>query len=92
MDEKPFKFESSNPRIATNVERNENVLLLSGAIFAASIYMYGRRKFRIDQNALNFMLFTGASAFASYQWASTFLSSPINEAGLLNNAKELQTQ
>ena len=92
MDEKPYKFESSNPRVATNVERSNNVLFLSGAIFAASIYMYSRRTFRIDQNALNFFLFTGASAFASYQWASTFLSSPINEAGLINNAKELQTQ
>ena len=92
MDEKPYKFESSNPRVATNVERSNNILFLSGAIFAASIYMYSRRTFRIDQSAFNFLLFSGASAFASYQWASTFLSSPINEAGLINNAKELQTQ
>ncbi len=66
MDDKPFKFESSNPRIATNVEANPNVFYLSGAIFAASLYVYSRRTFRIDQNALNFLLFSGASAFASY--------------------------
>ena len=52
--------------------------------------MYSRKKFRFDQNALNFLLFTGASTFASYQWASLFLSSPVIEAGLLNNKKELQ--
>ena len=92
MDEKPYKFESSNPRVATNVERSNNVYYLSGAICAASVYLYSRRIFRVNQNALNFMLFTGASTFASYQWAATFLSSPINEAGLINNAKELQTQ
>ena len=91
MDEKPYKFDASNPRVVTNVERSNNVLYLSGAIFAASLYLYSRRTFRIDQNALNFLLFSGASGFASYQWASAFLSSPINEAGLLNNAKELQT-
>ncbi len=91
MDEKPYKFESSNPRIATNVEDSNNVYYLSGAIFSASIYMYSRKKFRIDQNAFNFLLFTGASTFASYQWAATFLRSPINEAGLLNNANETQS-
>ena len=91
MDEKPYKFDASNPRVVTNVERSNNVLYLSGAIFAAYLYLYSRRTFRIDQKALNFLLFSGASGFASYQWASAFLSSPINEAGLLNNAKELQT-
>ena len=48
MDEKPYKFESSNSRVATNVEQSNNVYYLSGAIFAASIYLYSRRTFRID--------------------------------------------
>lgn len=90
MDEKPYKFESSNPRIATNVEQPAALYYLSGAIFVASLAVYNKRAFRMDQNALNFLLFTGASAFASYQWAATILSTPINDAGLINNAKELQ--
>ena len=90
MDEKPYKFESSNPRIATNIERSNNVLYLSAAIFVGSLYLYNLRTFRMDSNAVNFLLFSGASAFASYQWASAALSSPIIEAGLINNAKELQ--
>ena len=90
MDEKPYKFDASNPRVVTNVETSNNVLYLSGGIFIASLYLYSRRTFRIDQNALNFLLFSGASGFASYQWANTILNTPINEAGLLNNAKELQ--
>ena len=90
MDDKPFKFEGSNPRIATNIEAPKNVYAVAGGIFIASLYFYNKRTFRIDQNALNFVLFTGASAFASVQWANTFLSSPVIEAGLENNRQELQ--
>jgi hypothetical protein len=90
MEDKPYKFEGPNPRIASNVEQHGGLWYLTGAIFVGSLYLYNRRTFRMDQNVLNFIGFTGASAFASYQWASTFLSSSINEAGLLNNAKELQ--
>ena len=90
MEEKPYKFEGANPRIASNIEEPSQLYTLSAGIFVGSVYMYSRKKFRIDQNALNFLLFTGASTFASYQWASLFLSSPVIEAGLLNNKKELQ--
>ena len=89
MDEKPYKFDSTNPRIVTNVEQPSTLYYLSGAIFVGSLFMYNKRAFRFDQNVIKFLGFTGASAFASYQWASTILSSPINEAGLMNNAKEL---
>ena len=90
MEDKPYKFEGSNPRVATNIEFPQKVWYVSGAIFVGSLYLYNRRTFRMDQNVLNFLGFTGASAFASYVWASTFLSSPVIEAGLINNAKELQ--
>ena len=90
MDDKPYKFDSSNPRLVTNVERPASLYYLTGAIFVGSLYLYNRRTFRIDQNAINFLLFSVGSGFASYQWASTFLSSPINEAGLINNERELQ--
>lgn len=88
MDDKPFKFEGPNPRIATNVEAHPQLYYLTGALFVGSIYLYSKRIFRVNQNFTNFALFTGASAFASYQWAATFLSSPVNEAGLINNAQE----
>ena len=90
MEDKPYKFDGSNPRVATNVERPATLWYLTGAIFVGSLYLYNRRTFRMDQNVLNFLGFTGASAFASYQWASTFVSSPIIEAGLINNQNELQ--
>ena len=91
MDDKPFKFDSANPRIVTNVkDESTNLYALSAGIFVASLYFYNRRTFRMDQNALNFLLFSGASAFASVQWAKTILTSPVEEAGLLNNKNELQ--
>ena len=90
MDDKPYKFDTANPRIVTNVQEPSNLYFLAGGIFVASLYLYNRRTFRMDQNALNFLLFSGASAFASVQWAKTILDSPINQAGLINNQKELQ--
>ena len=89
MDEKPYKFEDpTNRRIASNIERPNTVLPVAGAIFAASVFLYSRKIFRIDKNAMNLMLFTGASAFASYSYASFLMSTPIIEAGLINNEQE----
>ena len=48
MDEKLYKFEGPNPRVATNVEEPSNLLYLSGAIFIGSLYLYNKRTFRID--------------------------------------------
>ena len=88
MDEKPYKFDSHNPRIVTNVHKPTSIYGVAAALFLGSLYLYNKKIFRIDQNALNFLLFTGGSAFASYQYANFFLSSPIIEAGLINNEKE----
>ena len=90
MDDKPYKFDTANPRVVTNVQEPSNLYALAGGIFVASLYLYNRRTFRMDQNALNFVLFSGASAFASLQWARAILDSPINQAGLINNQNELQ--
>lgn len=48
MDEKPYKFESGNPRIASNVQRPSNVPILAGALFVGSLYLYNRKIFRIN--------------------------------------------
>ena len=48
MEEKLYKFEGPNPRVATNVEESSSLLYLSGAIFIGSIYLYNKRTFRID--------------------------------------------
>jgi hypothetical protein len=88
MDEKPYKFDPSNPRIVTNAQRPQSVYYVAGAIFLASLYGYHRRIFRLDQNVLNFAGFTVASAWASYQWSTFFVSSPIIEAGIKNNELE----
>jgi len=88
MEEKPYKFDAHNPRIVTNVDKSNTVYVAAAALFLGSLYVYNRKIFRIDQNALNFLGFTAASAFASYQYANFFLNSATNEAGLLNNEKE----
>jgi len=49
-----------------NAERPPSVYYLAGGIFVASLYVYHRRIFRLDQNLLNFAGFTVASAWASY--------------------------
>ena len=88
MDDKPYKFDPSNPRIVSNIQKPTTIATAAGLIFVGSLYFYNRRVFRIDQNAINFLLFTGASALASYQYANFFLSSPIIEAGLRNDERE----
>ena len=78
MNEKPYKYDKVNPRLVTNCAQNPNVMYLSGAIFLMSMNMYNNRTFRIDKNALNFIMFAGASAFASFQWASLLMDTSIN--------------
>ena len=89
MEEKPYKFEDpANKRIASNIKPSQAVMPLAGLIFAGSVFLYSRKVFRIDKHAMNLLLFSGASAFASYSYSSYFMSSPIIEAGLLNNERE----
>eukprot|EP00347_Sterkiella_histriomuscorum_P009349 403341555 len=90
MEDKPFKFDPVNPRLVTNAQKNNTVYYGAAAIFLISLRAYHRRVFRIDQNSLNLAGFTAASALASYSYASFFLDSAENEAGLINNDKELQ--
>ena len=88
MEQKPYKFDSHNPRLVTNIEKPTSVYGVAAGLFLGSLYLYNRKIFRIDQNALNFLLFTAGSAFASYQYANFFLNSATNEAAILNNKKE----
>jgi hypothetical protein len=86
MDSFPYKFDQSNRRIAvTNAQRPDTVYYLQGLIFLSSLYFYNKRIFRLNGNALNFALFTAASAWASYQWSSFFMSDANIEAGIINN-------
>ena len=92
MDDKPYVFDSANPRLVTNVSKNNTVYYAAAAIWLFSLRAYHRRIFRIDQNSLNLAGFTVASALASYSYANFFLDSAVNEAGLINNEKELHRQ
>ena len=85
MEDKPFKFDPANPRIVNNVSRPSTVYYGAALFFLGSMQVYRRRVFRIDGNALNLALFTGASAWASYHYSAFFFSSANIEAGLLNN-------
>jgi hypothetical protein len=48
MDEKPYKFESGNPRLVTNIQRPGSIYTLTAALFVGSLYLYNRRIFRLD--------------------------------------------
>ena len=65
MEVKPYKFDSHNHRLVTNIEKPTAIYYLSAAIFVASLYGYQRRIFRVDQNSLNLAVFTVGSALAS---------------------------
>ena len=89
MDIKPYKFDSGNPRIVSNVHNKTNTVYgVAAALFVGSLYLYNRKIFRIDQNSLNFLMFTAGSAFASYQYANFIVNSPTDEAALKNNQRE----
>lgn len=90
MDDKPFKFDPQNPRVVTNAEFPNTVYYVAAGLFLLSVRTYQRRVYKVDQNTLNLVMFTAASAAASYQWSNFFLNTPVIEAGLLNNQKELQ--
>jgi hypothetical protein len=76
--------------VSNITERPTNVYYAAGALFLFSLRAYQRRIYRVDHSAVNFLLFTGASAWASYQWSAFFLSSGNIEAALKNNEKELK--
>lgn len=48
MDLKPYKFESGNPRIVTNVDKDSRIVPLAVTLFVGSLYLYNRKIFRID--------------------------------------------
>lgn len=86
--ETKFTYDNSNHRIVTGPERPGYMMPLTALVFGLSLYGYNRRIFRIDQNSMNFMIFAGASLFASYGWVNFATSTPDIEAGLMNNKKE----
>ena len=88
MDPNPFTFDSSNPRLVANCKRDDRILPAAGAIFLASVYLYNKKRFRIDQNFLNLLGFTAGSVPASYVYANMLFGDANVEAGLLNNQRE----
>ena len=88
MEPNPYKFSPQNPRLALNIDRPSTVTYGAAAIFLFSLHLYNRRFFRKDQNAINFLGFAIASVPASYAYSSFFFSSPVIEAGIVNNERE----
>ena len=66
------------------------VYTTAGVLFLGSLMWYNKRYFRIDQNAANFAAFTLGSLPASFAYANFAWNDPINEAGCINNDRELQ--
>ena len=88
MEEKPYKFDSKNPRLVTNIKQDEKIPYYAGLFFLASMQLYRRKVYRLNGNIINFAFFTGASVWCSYAYANYFFSSPIIEAGIMNNERE----
>ena len=87
--ESPYKFESSNPRVVTNVNFNQQKIYAgAAALYGASLYIYARKFLRIDGNAVAFGAFAACSLPASYAYAKFFLSDAENEAAHINNKRE----
>mmetsp|Transcript_29939 Transcript_29939/g.39800 ORF Transcript_29939/g.39800 Transcript_29939/m.39800 type:complete len:92 (+) Transcript_29939:18-293(+) len=90
MEKCPFTFDSKNPRLVKDAATPGAVYTAAGVLFLASISLYNKRFFRIDQNAANMVAFTLASAPASFAYANYFLNDAETEAAVLNNSRETQ--
>ena len=88
MEKNPYKFSPANHSLVIGNERPSMVMYGTAAIFLGSIYLYNRRFFRIDGNAVNMLAFTAASLPASYAYASYIWSSAEIEAAIINNERE----
>ena len=88
MNDNPFTFDKSNSRLVVNCERDYRIIPTTGAIFLGALYMYNKKRFRIDQNFVNFMGFAVGACPISYIYANQIWGSSEVEAGILNNQRE----
>ena len=88
MEKNPYTFDEKNPRLVKGCERDYRLAPTAGAIFLTSVYMYNKKRFRIDQNAINLIGFTVGAVPASCVFANMVFGDSIVEAGLLNNQRE----
>ena len=86
--ENPYKFDTKNHRVVTNINRNNNVLLGTGVLYFSSLFLYSRRFLRVDSNGVAAGAFAAASLPAAYAYARFFLSNAESEAALINNSRE----
>ena len=88
--ENPFKFEDkTKPRVVTNMPINwNNIYGGSALLWACSVSMYTKHIFRVNNNAVYMLTFAAFSMPASYGFAKTFMTSPLEEAAYLNNQAE----
>ena len=88
MEKSPYTFDVKNPRWVNNVETPNKVYFAAGALFVYSLSLYQRKYFRVDNNLVNLLAFTGVSAPCSYVYANFFFNSAENEAAAINNRRE----
>jgi len=86
--EHPYTFDPQNHRVVTNVVKNNNIQIGTVALYAFSLYAYNRRFLRIDGNGVAAGAFAAFSLPASYAYARFMLGDSMNEAALMNNARE----
>ena len=88
MEKNPYTFDEKNPRLVVNCERDAKLMSTMAAVFLGSVYMFNKKRFRIDQNAINLLAFTAGACPASYFIAQQLVGDATVEAGLLNNERE----
>ena len=89
MEKSPYTFDAKNTRwVTSHGETPSKVYFAAGALFLVSMSLYNKKYFRVDNNLVNLMAFTGVSAPSAYVYANTWYNSAENEAAAINNARE----
>ena len=88
MEPNPYTFDEKNPRLVVNCERDPKLFPLAGGIFLMSVYMFQKKRFRVDGNVINLLGFTAGAAPASLVYANMCCGDSAVEAGIMNNERE----
>ena len=98
MEANPYTFDEKNPRLVTlcdtgegkmmPLERSKYFIPYVGAFYLGSVYMFYKKRFRIDGDFVKMLGFSAGACPASIIFANSCCGSTELEAALLNNEKE----
>ena len=73
----------------TRQTNTENAYAFGGFIFVGSVAWYLKSSFLSNRSVPKLLLFTGASYVFAQEWAKFLLLPVVQEAAMINNAKEV---